>query len=278
VGHTGTLDPLASGVMALCVGEATKLVPYLTAHDKTYEAVIALGIETDSLDAEGDILRREAVPEVTHARVEQVAQTLVGTHPQRPPVLSAIKIDGQPAHARVRRGEAVDLPEREVTLREVTVTRFDRDMLHVTLTCAKGFYVRSFARDLAERLGTVGHVLVLRRTRVGGFGLEARGTGAAVGIDLLLDAAAGDEAARASLTGSMLSIAQAWGGAPTRALDPQGLEDARHGRRVQRDNTTGADPASEGDAVVGLLDASGALVALARWQDGALRIVRGLWG
>ena len=169
VGHAGTLDPMATGVLVIAVGEATKLVPWLTAHDKAYDATITLGTATASLDADGAVTETAPVPpleDLGRAIEEEIART-----EQIPPVVSAIKVGGVASHALARRGEAVDLPARAVKVHSLEVLRVQSPEIDVRISCAKGYYVRSLARDLAERLGTVGHLTKLRRTRSGPFTL-----------------------------------------------------------------------------------------------------------
>ncbi|MGZ3420247.1 MAG: tRNA pseudouridine(55) synthase TruB [Polyangiales bacterium] len=169
VGHAGTLDPMATGVLVIAVGEATKLVPWLTAHDKAYEATIKLGVATASLDADGEVVDTQPVPslegldraiEQEKARTEQI-----------PPIVSAIKVGGVASHALARRGEGVELPPRAVQVHALEVVRVASPEIDVRVACAKGYYVRSLARDLAAHLGTVGHLTKLRRTRSGPFTL-----------------------------------------------------------------------------------------------------------
>jgi tRNA pseudouridine55 synthase len=170
VGHAGTLDPMATGVLVVAIGEATKLIPYLTAGDKSYDATIRLGVATDTLDAEGKETERAAVPasldleaalSIERARTEQI-----------PPAFSAIHANGERAHEKARRGESVDLPPRPVSVRALELVRHDGDVLGLRLVVSKGYYVRSLARDLAAALGTVGHLTALRRTRSGAFSLS----------------------------------------------------------------------------------------------------------
>jgi tRNA pseudouridine55 synthase len=184
IGHAGTLDPMATGVLVVAVGEATKLVPWLTAHDKGYEATVALGIETDTLDAEGAEVRRvapsvalcealaardvETWPALRAALEDERARTL-----QTPPAYSAIRTGGERAHARARRGERLELAPRPVVVHRLRVVDASAEppSLQVSLDVGKGYYVRALARDLAGALGTVGHLTALRRTRSGCFTL-----------------------------------------------------------------------------------------------------------
>lgn len=168
VGHAGTLDPMASGVLVVAFGQATKLVPYLTAEDKRYETTIELGVETDSLDADGVTAFEGPVPELSQADVEREVGELVGTHLQQVPRVSAVKVGGERLHKKARRGDTFTPPSREVTLYSCSA-RLDGSQIHAELHAQKGFYVRSFARDLARALGTFGHLCALRRSQSGAF-------------------------------------------------------------------------------------------------------------
>lgn len=265
VGHAGTLDPMASGVLVVAAGEATKLVRWLTADDKAYRATIALGAETDTLDAEGVIVERAPAEGIDLAAARAVAARFIGPQRQRPPAYSAIRVDGERAHERARRGEEVELAERDVVVHRLEVREARPDAIEIELECSKGFYVRSLARDLARALGTRGHLSALRRTRSGAFSIDV-----AVGGDVLERAAKGDDGTREALLGRLLDLGAACGGMPRVVLDERGVRDARHGRPVR--GTFGV-PA--GVEPVALFDEGGALVAIARSEGESLAVVRG---
>jgi len=273
VGHAGTLDPAATGVLVLAVNEATKLVPYLSLDDKEYEAVIALGSETDTLDAEGRVLREAPVPALDLAAIRDVARGFVGPSRQRAPVFSAIKRDGVALHERARRGETVEEPEREVVAHAIEIRAFAEGRIETLLHVAKGYYVRSFARDLARALGTVGHLVSLRRTRSGAFGLDDAVPGA-----LLRAAREGDAVARTALAAAVAERGRSLAGAVPhlRALAlTEALErDTRHGKPVLHPE---ADTLVEGENCLLLREAPSGqvLVAIARREGQALRVVRG---
>ncbi|HZZ32804.1 MAG TPA: tRNA pseudouridine(55) synthase TruB [Phenylobacterium sp.] len=168
-GHAGTLDPLATGILPIALGEATKTVPYLVDADKAYRFTIAWGCTTATYDREGQVTAESDV-RPTVADVEAVLPRFVGEVSQVPPAYSAIKVDGERAYDLARAGETVELAARIVTIHSARVAEAP-DAEHVTLEieCGKGTYVRAIARDLAEILGACGHVSDLRRTRVGGF-------------------------------------------------------------------------------------------------------------
>ncbi|MFB9372701.1 tRNA pseudouridine(55) synthase TruB [Algimonas porphyrae] len=170
-GHAGTLDPLATGILPIALGEATKTVPFLMDAAKSYEFDIAFGVSTATLDAEGDVTgKSDARP--TRTAVTGVLPRFMGTVEQVPPRYSAIKIDGKRAYDLARAGEAVAMKTRLVRIDAVTMTAFDGDTASFTVDCGKGTYVRSLARDICVALGVDGHVSRLRRTRVGPFDLQ----------------------------------------------------------------------------------------------------------
>lgn len=174
VGHAGTLDPMATGVLLLLFGEATKLSGFLTADDKRYRATVSFGRATDSFDADGATTQEvELQPEqLSEERLRAaLAQELARTS-QAPPAVSAIKVDGRRAHALTRAGLAPDLPERAVRVRELFVLARDTTTLTVELCVSKGYYVRAFARDLGAALGVPAHLSMLRRVASGGFDLS----------------------------------------------------------------------------------------------------------
>ena len=170
IGHTGTLDPFASGLLLLCVGRATRLAEYITALEKTYEAVVRLGVSTDTHDCQGTVVAESDVwRSVTENRIEAALGDLRGAIEQVPPQFSAKKVDGEAMHRRARRGEYLELQPVSVTVHQLTLASFDPPDIALTVTCSSGTYVRALARDLGEALGVGAHLTALRRTAVGGF-------------------------------------------------------------------------------------------------------------
>lgn len=176
VGHAGTLDPMATGVLVLGVGNATRLLQYVTDGNKEYEATIYLGASTHTDDREGDELSRastEVISKISDEAIRDVLNSFVGTIKQRPSSVSAIKIDGKRAHQRIRDGEVVDIPEREVTISAITVHEIRHIQTHIeidiSVTCSAGTYIRAIARDLGVSLQIGGHLTALRRTAVSPF-------------------------------------------------------------------------------------------------------------
>jgi tRNA pseudouridine55 synthase len=179
VGHAGTLDPMATGVLVLGVGIATRLLTYITDGKKAYEATINLGIATHTDDKDGDVISTATADQIAKINDEVITNELakfVGIIKQRPSSVSAIKIDGKSAHARVRAGEIVDIPERDVSIDEILVKEIRHTAtaieVDVSVTCSAGTYIRAIARDLGERLSLGGHLTSLRRTLVSPFTLQ----------------------------------------------------------------------------------------------------------
>ena len=171
VGHAGTLDPLATGVLLVCLGRATRLVEYLTGQPKTYEAVIRMGQTTDTYDAEGTITAERPIT-FTEADLAQALTQFRGDIEQVPPMYSAIKRDGQPLYKLARQGKEVERPSRPVTIYNLDILNWQPPLLSLRITCSKGTYIRSLAHDLGEALGCGGHIVALRRTAVGDFTLD----------------------------------------------------------------------------------------------------------
>ncbi|MEP7216707.1 MAG: tRNA pseudouridine(55) synthase TruB, partial [Anaerolineaceae bacterium] len=161
IGHTGTLDPMATGVLVLCLGRATRLVEYMTRHDKHYVGEITLGVTTDTDDAEGDELELKNVPELTEADLRRLEAAFIGDLQQRPPAYSAIKIDGKRAYALARAGAVVELRSRPVVVHELRLDPIAADRLRVEVRCGPGTYVRSIARDIGELVGSGAHLSAL---------------------------------------------------------------------------------------------------------------------
>jgi tRNA pseudouridine55 synthase len=168
-GHTGSLDPLASGLLPVCLGQATKASGFLLDADKTYEVTIALGERTETGDREGKVVERVPVPPLGEAAVRRVAAGFVGELDQVPPMYSALKHEGQRLYRLARRGVEVERPPRRVVIHRLELLAIDGPRLRFEVRCSKGTYVRTLAEDLARALGTVGHVASLRRLALGPF-------------------------------------------------------------------------------------------------------------
>jgi tRNA pseudouridine55 synthase len=255
VGHGGTLDPLASGVLPIALGEATKLAGRMLDATKAYDFTIAFGEETDTLDAEGQVVATSDV-RPTLGEIEAVLPRFTGDIEQVPPAFSALKIEGKPAYQRARAGETVEIKARQVTIFELRVLSAAENELTLSATVSKGTYIRSLARDIAVALGTVGHISYLRRTRAGPFGLEQ-----AVSLDFL------DETAKArALTRTVLPLTAALDDIPALPVTPDQARLLRHGQMLV------GFPAQPG---LQLATSEGTPVALVEASADGLRVVRG---
>lgn len=220
IGHTGTLDPFASGLLLLCLGAATRLAEHLSGLDKCYDATVRLGVATDSGDRDGKVLAAsDGWTSLTAGQVAGVLDRFRGPILQAPPALSAKKVAGVPAHRRVRRGEEVVLAPREVTVHALDVVRLELPDLVLRVCCSSGTYVRALARDLGEALGVGGHLTALRRTSIGRFSVEG-----AVGLDTLGDAVA--------VATALIPPLDAVGHLPRLEVDGEGATHLAQGRRV----------------------------------------------
>jgi tRNA pseudouridine55 synthase len=221
VGHGGTLDPLASGVLPIALGEATKLAGRMLDATKAYDFTIRFGEETDTLDGEGEVVAKsEARP--TLEQLEAVLPEFTGEIEQVPPAYSALKVGGKSAYARARAGEEVELKARKTKIFELRTVDSTADSVTLSATVSKGTYIRSLARDISRALGTVGHVSYLRRTRAGPFSIES-----AISLDFL------EEAAKArALTRTVLPLVAALDDIPALPVTPDQAQLLRHGQRL----------------------------------------------
>jgi tRNA pseudouridine55 synthase len=248
VGHAGTLDPAATGVLVLGIGRATRLLGHLSTRDKDYAATVRLGAWTHTDDAEGDVIRcgDRPVGEVTDEQILAGLAALTGDLLQVPSSVSAISVGGQRAHARIRAGEEVTLPPRPVHVASFELDGRDGADLYVRVTCSSGTYVRALARDLGELLGTGGHLVALRRTRVGPYSIDAARS-------------LSELAETFTITSMEAAVTAAF---PCRQLDAEQAIAVGHGRPL--------DP-SGFEGPTGVFAPGGELVALLEDRDGAAR-------
>ncbi len=173
IGHTGTLDPMATGLLVLCLGHATRLVEYMIGHPKRYQGEITLGVATSTDDAEGEVLATRNPPELDQAALVALETRFSGEIRQRPPAFSAVKVRGERAYAAARKGNPLMIPERNVIVHDLALDAVKPGVLAVTIDCSAGTYVRSIARDIGQALGCGGHLSSLRRISAGVFRVEA---------------------------------------------------------------------------------------------------------
>ncbi len=174
VGHTGTLDPLATGVVVVCTGKKTKLIDALQQHIKEYVATLQLGATTPSYDLEKPIDQTYPTEHISRELIDQVIPTFLGEQWQVPPIFSAVKVDGKRAYELARKGQEVELKPKLLKIDEIEVLSFDQALmqLQIRVVCSKGTYIRALARDIGERLHSGAHLIALRRTRVGDIRVE----------------------------------------------------------------------------------------------------------
>ena len=245
-GHAGTLDPLASGILPIALGEATKTVPFLVEADKGYICEIAWGEHRDTLDAEGEVTATSGV-RPKRADIEAALSAFTGDIEQVPPRYSAIKIDGQRAYDLARAGDVVEMKSRRVRVDAITLIEAGADSATIDVRCGKGTYIRSLARDLASALGTVGYVKALRRTYVGPFTLAT-----AFSLDSLEDLVHRDGAEQ-----GLLGLETALDDIPAHAITGTELFDIRQGRAITLlPNAAKALKAAARPRIIGDLDAS----------------------
>jgi tRNA pseudouridine55 synthase len=248
VGHTGTLDPFASGVLPVCVGKATRLVRFLSGGEKEYAATLRLGFATTTDDLQGEPLGDARVASVEPAALEQAARGFLGDILQVPPTFSAKRSGGRRHHELARAGTPAERTACAVHIAAIEITRVSGDLVEMNVRCSPGTYIRALARDIGERLGVGGHLHALRRTRSGAFGLA--------------DAATLDDLQRDGAAARMVPLAQLLPELPAVQVGAPGLTALRHGRDLQREAVLSGFP----EAPLGpmrVLDEAGALVAVA---------------
>ena len=169
-GHTGTLDPLATGLLPICLGEATKFAQYVTDADKTYIATVKFGVTTTTGDAEGEVIKTSDV-KFTREQLESICQSFLGEISQVPPMYSALKFQGKALYEYAREGVDIERQSRLVTIVDITITQFEKDVATITVKCSKGTYIRTLAEDIGNVLGSGAHLIGLRRIETAGYQL-----------------------------------------------------------------------------------------------------------
>ena len=245
VGHAGTLDPLATGVLILCLGRATRLIPYVQQMHKRYRGTFLLGRTSDTEDVEGEVVEIAGVAVPTLEQIDAALPEFVGEMQQRPPAFSALKVKGQRAYQLARRGELPELSPRPVTVHALELVRYDYPTLELDIECGSGTYVRSLGRDLAERLGTAAVMSALIRTAIGGFDLASA---------VALDAISAD-----SIRQHLLDPRLALTALPTVTLDSSELDLVRRGQFI---HDRFGSSASKDAVELAAVDQAGRLVAI----------------
>jgi tRNA pseudouridine55 synthase len=261
-GHTGSLDPLATGLLPICFGEATKIAGYLLGSRKAYAAECRLGVTTTTDDAEGEVVTTRSVPALTAATIDAALCTLRGRIVQTPPIYSALKQGGVPLYKRARRGEDVQAPPREVEIQQLELIGQQDDSLRLHVECGSGTYVRSLVRDLGERLGCGAHLTALRRLWVEPFVVPTMAT-----FETLQQLMA--DGGMAAIDGLLLPLDTGLAGLPAVPLDSAQVLQLRQGKRVTQS-------ALADQVLCRALDPAGRLVALVEIDGhGEMRVRRG---
>lgn len=260
IGHGGTLDPLATGVLPICIGSATRLADYVLNGNKTYQMRIRLGVATDTYDSQGDVVSESDASGVEIDDLNDVLNQFRGVFSQLPPMYSAIKKNGQPLYSIARRGGSVDREPRTVEVYELRITHWEPPHVELYVECAKGFYARSLANDIGELLGCGAHVTSLQRVRSGRFKIDQ-----SVSLDELLHLTGEDE-----WTEHLLPVDFVIQEMPSVTISADQAIDFMHGRRVAPSHFTDND---KSDNRIRVYDPDGEMIGLARIDglDGFLR-------
>lgn len=246
VGHAGTLDPDATGVLVVCIGRSTRLVPYIQASTKTYDARLQLGVTTSTLDASGEVLSTADAGHIDEPALCEALKSFVGTIQQTPPMVSAVRVGGERLYAKARRGEEVDRPSRTVTISQIVLEDFEPGACAEAgflVTCSPGTYIRTLAADVGERLGVGAHLVALRRLASGRFSLEN-----AIDLDKVAELGSSGR-----LREALLTPAEAVADYPSVVIDASTAAMVATGRPL---------PATGHEGPVAVLDEDGGLVAM----------------
>lgn len=247
-GHAGTLDPLATGVLIVCVGRATRLIAYVQQQPKTYRAEFLLGRTSDTDDTDGEVVTQDETPPITRVQIEDALPLFVGEIEQTPPQFSAIKVQGRRAYALARKGKSVDLKPRPVTVHRIDFIAFDSPKLTLEIECGSGTYIRSIGRDLGQQLGCGAVMSALERTRIGAFTSQD-----ALSLEALTDGR--------SLTTPLHPLIDAVPSLPRHTCTPGEAADVCQGRRLTGISDIDRLPTDAEEAA--LVDETGHLLAIA---------------
>ncbi|HVP60849.1 MAG TPA: tRNA pseudouridine(55) synthase TruB [Myxococcaceae bacterium] len=261
-GHTGTLDPMATGVLPVCLGEATKLAGLLTEGDKAYDAVVRLGVVTDTQDVTGTVLETHPVPPLSADLLEAALGKFRGTFHQLPPMYSAVKVKGKRLYERARAGESVERTLRQVTVASLVLRDFSASECTLSVRCSKGFFVRTLAEDLGRALGCGGALKSLRRTVSGPFALDR-----ALPLSQVEALGVAGAGGRSQLEARIISMADALPGFPVVRVSEQDVSRVLHGVPLV------LGPSAPGGRVR-VLGPDGALLAVGEVDEGRLGYVR----
>lgn len=224
VGHTGTLDPGAAGVLPICIGQATRVSEYVLTMDKTYRAELTLGTATDTEDAAGEVIKQKAVGPLDFAQVKKTMAACVGSRLQIPPMYSAVRVQGKKLYEHARRGETIARAARPINIYSLELLQLQQETILFDVSCSRGTYIRTLCCEIAEALGTVGHMSFLVRTRVGPYCLNKTFT---------LEECTALQAAN-ELTAALLPLDSALGALPLLSVSAVDAEKIQNGRSLER--------------------------------------------
>ena len=250
VGHAGTLDPLASGVLPICVGQATRVAEYLSDSGKAYQADINFGTATDTYDAEGTITATASTADLTLNMIQETLEQFRGPQMQYPPLYSAIKIQGQPAYKRARAGEVIVLEPRPIVIHSLEILEWIPPRLTLAIECSKGTYIRSLAHDLGMQLGCCAYLEALVRTRSGPFTLSD-----SITLEQFADAVETN-----SIQHYSFPLDKALEQYPAMKLDVETAERIKHGNTFNN-------PVANNSGLARVYDTNGAFIAIAEWNE-----------
>lgn len=257
IGHTGTLDPMATGVLVLCVGKATRIAQYLEAGEKEYKAVMRLGVTTDTLDADGRILETKAYSPPDRRKINEIMQGFTGSIMQRPPAYSAVKVAGVPSYKLAREGKAEPLKPRQVMISSIDLSAYENPLVSLLVRCSKGVYIRTLCSEIGAALGMGAHLAGLERTRSGHFRIEN-----AITLAQLQDMAAAGNTAQVltPIDDALLTF-------PSIPISEDETIRVLHGNQI----SCPASMVNLGSDLVRLHSPAGTLLALARINAGVLK-------
>lgn len=254
IGHTGTLDPRASGVLLACVGRGTKVAQFLTGHDKEYRAVIKLGATSDTYDAEGEIKKTQENCKVSSDRIREAVDSFKGEIWQLPPLHSAIKYRGKRLYQYARQKEKVKRTKRKVEIKEIIIENLDVPFVELKVTCSKGTYIRSLAHDLGQKLGCGAYLFSLRRTRVGPFTLT----------DALNPERISEVKKEGKIEEALISIEEALAHLPSVAVREDSVAKVQNGAPLVPPSVSSVDRSFAPDQSVSVTDQQGRIIAIGK--------------
>ena len=265
VGHAGTLDPFAEGVLVCCINDATRLARFLLTGNKTYDATLKLGIETDTQDKTGNVTAVKSVMDWPEDVIKSTVKKFEGQILQHPPVFSALKHKGTPLYRLARKGKPVQKPARRVYISKIKVLEINLPLVHFEVSCSAGTYIRSLCADIGQQLGCGGHLLALKRTESSGFKIQQ----AVSPTQLEKQVLAGDSKRY------LISMADALGEMPTCVADQKLIEKVRHGKHLKMSDIRIAEPAENlttQDTNIKIVDGDNMLHAVLNYEKSRDRL------